>query len=224
MNLPVTIIGVGPGFSFGFDGPTHHGTQDVAIMRSLPEITIYNLSDITLAIACAQMAYESNGPVYVRLDKGKFPVFANEDKDFSEGFRTLKPLRETNIVSTGFMTCQALALAEELEKRSIDVGVVDLYRLKPISSSILSKVIDHSKEIVTIEESSIVGGLGSIMCELLGDHHRNIPVWRIAARDHQFLDYGSREWFHTINGLDVPNLVEWFLNKKPVTYANTSVT
>lgn len=213
MNLPVTIIGVGVGFSFGFDGPTHHGTQDVAIMRALPEITIYNPSDITLASACARLAYESLGPVYVRLDKGVFPVLSMEEENFLDGFRILKPLQDINIVSTGFMTLEALRVTAELEKRSIRVGVVDLYRLKPISEALFFKVLDRSREVVTIEENSIVGGLGSIVCEILADNKdsaKDIRVTRIATRDKQFVCYGTREWFYTRCNLDVNSLVERF--------------
>lgn len=208
MNLPVTIIGVGQGFSFEFDGPTHHGTQDVAIMRAIPEITIYNLSDISLAARAAHLAYRSNGPVYVRLDKGKFPILSDENESFSDGFRILKPLEEVNIISTGFMTPQALVVAAELEKRSVHVGLVDLYRLKPIDDAFFHKVLKPSAEIVTLEESSFVGGIGSIVCEILADKGSDVRVRRFAIQDRQFISYGSRGWFHAQNGLDVPSIVE----------------
>ena len=74
MNLPVAIIGAGAGLSFGNDGPTHHAMQDIAVMRILPEITILNPCDGPSAAACARIAYESNTPVYVRIDKGEFPA------------------------------------------------------------------------------------------------------------------------------------------------------
>lgn len=212
MNLPVTIIGVGAGFSFGFDGPTHHGTQDVSLMRSLPEITIYNPSDAAVASACAHLAYKSRGPVYVRLDKGKFPGLTKEGEDFSDGVRIVRPLRGTNIVATGFMTAQALLVADELERKGVRVGVVDLYRLKPIPEAFVARVIDPSKRIVTLEEHSLVGGLGSIVCEQVADHQRHVSVKRIGVKDRQFVEYGSREWFHTVNGLDVAAVVEALLD------------
>ena len=220
MNLPVTIIGVGAGFSFGFDGPTHHGTQDIAIMRALPEMTIYNPSDISLASACAQLAYKSHGPVYVRLDKGRFPVLSSEADDFSEGFRVLKPLQDINIVSTGFMTPRTLFIATELEKRSIYVGVVDLFRLKPIGERFILKVLGRSKEIVTVEENSIVGGVGTIVAEVLADNQMNIRLRRVAAQDKQFIQYGSREWFHATNRLDEASIVASFLSQPETTDVN----
>ena len=208
MHLPVTIVGIGTGFSFEFDGPTHHGNMDVAVMRSLPEITIYNPSDITFASACVDLAYESEGPVYIRLDKGKFPVLSEEGSDFSDGFRVVKPLREVNVVSTGFMTAQTLLAAEALEERGVSVGVVDLYRLKPISDAFCSTLLESSQQVVTVEESSIIGGVGTIVAEVLAEAGSSIRVSRLAVPDKQFLEYGSREWFHTKNGLDPASLVE----------------
>ncbi len=208
MRLPVTIIGAGAGFSFGFDGPTHHGTQDIAIMRSLPEISIYNLSDSSLASASVHLAYSSREPVYIRLDKGEFPELGSTEDDFSDGFRVLKPLQPVNIVSTGFMTLQALSVAEELGKRSIDVGVVDLYRLKPVGGTFIQKVLKCSQEIVTIEENSMIGGIGSIVAEMVADEQVNVNIRRLAVQDKQFIGYGSREWFHDRNHLDVNSLAE----------------
>ena len=207
MNLPVTMIGVGPGFSFEFDGPTHHGTQDVTIMRAIPEIIIYNLSDISLAARAAHLAYRANGPVYVRLDKGKFPILSDESEDFSDGFRVLRPLEEVNIVSTGFMTLQALMVADELAKHSVQVGVVDLYRLKPIDDGLFHTILEPSRKIVTLEESSRVGGIGSIVSEILADKGSDVGLKRFASQDKQFISYGSRGWFHAQNNLDVASIV-----------------
>lgn len=208
MKLPVTIIGVGPGFSFEYDGPTHHGVQDVALMRALPEMTIYNLSDISLATASAQLAYRAKEPVYIRLDKGKFPSFSESTETFSQGFRILKPLTDLNIVSTGFMAPRSMEVAEELAKRSLNVGVVDLYRLKPIDASFFEQVIGPSQNLVTIEENSIVGGLGSIVAEVAADGGGTAKIHRVAVDDEQFLTYGRRDWHHQKMGMDQNSLVE----------------
>jgi len=208
LNLPVTIIGTGPGFSFGFDGPTHHATMDLAIMRSLPELTIYNPSDSPLATTCAQMAYEASGPVYVRLDKGTFPVLGDGLADHTKGYRVIRPLRETNIVSTGFMSSQAVQVAYKLEEFGMKVGVVDLFRPKPVSDDFADQILGKSKRIVTMEDSSVTGGIGSLVSDLASELGTGIPIARLGVQDKQFITYGEREWFHEINGLDVDSLVE----------------
>ena len=137
MNLPVVIIGAGAGFSFGFDGPTHHGTQDVAVMRALPEMEIWNLADAGIAAACAKLAAKTTHPMYIRLDKGKFPDFYQPEENISAGFKLLKPLQKINLVSTGFMTQQAMQTAQALELQSVSVGVVDVSRLKPLNQDLI---------------------------------------------------------------------------------------
>jgi len=96
MRLPVTIIGSGPGLSYSSDGPTHHAIQDILIMRALPEMTILNPGDSTTAVAAARIAYRSQGPVYVRIDKGKLPLLYENDEDFSAGLSLLKKGRFDN--------------------------------------------------------------------------------------------------------------------------------
>ena len=94
MKLPVVIVGLGVGLSFSFDGPTHHGIQDISVMRSLPEIDIYNPCDTDSAQKCADIAYLSECPVYVRIDKGMFPDIYNEHKQGLEyGYCNIKCIR-----------------------------------------------------------------------------------------------------------------------------------
>lgn len=207
MNLPVTIIGAGAGFSFGFDGPTHHGTQDLAVMRALPELTIYNPSDSASAAEIAKIAYISKTPVYIRLDKGKFPSFYEAGENLSKGFKTLKPLTDTNILATGYMTGQAMAAARELEAKGKKVGVVDVYRVKPLAEELV-QIVNKSKKLFVLEENCAAGGFGSAVSELLLDHGKSAPVKRLAIPDKQFLSYGDRDWFHKTNGLDVASLVK----------------
>lgn len=202
MRLPVTIIGVGAGITYGSDGPTHHAVQDVAIMRALPDITIFNPSDSVTAAGVARLAYESRNPVYVRLDKGKPPVLYDQTEQFKDGLMLLKPGRELIIITTGIMVHQAFKVAEKLSEHSIDVGIIDLYRLKPINKEMLLDLVGRSIPIVTIEEHSIVGGIGSAVCEILTDAGIDVPVKRIGIPEVPCRGYGSREWMHLFYGLD----------------------
>ena len=170
-----------------------------------------NPSDSTLASACAQVAYKSNAPMYVRMDKGKFPALYSEEDNFSDGLKVIKEISDINMISTGFMTQQAVKVADELKKHSIDAGVIDLYRIKPINEALLLKLISQSKQLITIEENSIVGGIGTVISELLTDNQKNIPLKRIALEDKQYFDYGSREWLHKLYKIDTDGVVEQLL-------------
>jgi transketolase len=203
MNLPVVIAGVGSGFSFAFDGPTHHGTQDVAVMRALPEMTIFNPGDTVGAAACAQLALAARTPVYVRVDKGAFPALHDPKNRFEAGFLILRPLAETNLASTGYMTPIAVEVADSLALNGFRVGVVDVFRLKPLSGELVRDVFEKSRWIVTMEEHAISGGLGTAVSEVVADRGLALRLLRLGAADQQVLRYGSREWQLAREGLSV---------------------
>ena len=95
-----------------------------------------------------------------------------------------------------------------------------MYRIKPVGGFFIAKVIDQSKEIVTIEENSIVGGIGTIISEIIADNRKNVQIKRFAIQDKQFVCYGSREWFHSVNGLNIDAILKNFLNKKEISRVN----
>jgi transketolase len=207
MGLPVTIVGSGVGFCYGSDGPTHHPLQDLAIMRALPSLTILSPADAVATAACADIAYGAEGPCYVRLDKGVFPSLYRPGHDFSRGFDVLTPGRDVLLIATGAMVHRALAVAGGLGASGVAAGVLDLHRIKPLAPQALQHVLAGTRRLVTLEEGSVVGGVGSLVAELLADAGRAMPLKRVAAPDRDVDAYGSREWLHARVGLDVPSIV-----------------
>ena len=212
MNLPVTILGVGPGLTYGNDGPTHHGTQDIAIMRALPEITILNPSDAIMAAASINIGYKNSGPTYIRIDKGKVPEIYNQESDFQDGLAELEDGSDLTIIATGIMTHQALKAAQELNNRGLSTGVVDLYRIKPLNKEKLLKIVNNSKCLVTLEENSIVGGIGSAISEFLTDNGKIIPLKRIALPDTHCFESGDRNSLLAFYNLDIDGIIKTILN------------
>ncbi len=212
MRLPVTIIGVGAGITYSSDGPTHHAIQDMALMRALPEMTILNPAEPVSAAASARIAYESRTPVYVRIDKGKLPALYKDDEDFFNGLALLKKGRDLIIITTGVMVHSAFRVADKLAEHSIDAGIIDLYRIKPVNEELLLELIDQSNRIVTLEEHSIVGGIGSAVSELLVDRGKALPLKRIGIPDKNSVGYGDRGWMHAFYGLDVDNITRTILD------------
>ncbi len=208
MKLPVVIIGAGAGFSFPFDGPTHHATIDIGIMRLLPEITILNPIDTNSAKYSAQVAYTSSSPVYVRLDKGKHNNIYKNENEAKRGFKEIFNARKKNVISTGYMSQVLLRLFEENQNLTQEFGLFDIYQIKPLPSKFLKK-IEKSKVIITIEENSLSGGLGTIITEYIADNKLKIKLKRIASRDEQFFAYGSREHLLKINKLNRHFLLEY---------------
>ena len=196
MNLPVTIVGAGAGFSFGYDGPTHHGHQDLSSMRLLPEMSIMELSSNDLAMKSVKYSLGGNGPCYVRLDKGRFPNWSAEEVDFNKGYRILRPLQKHNIVTNGFMAERVCGVADKLAGIGQDYGVIDLFLVKPVADIFTTEILLGSENIISVEESCGMGGLGSLLADLISFNNLSCRLNKIAAPDRQFIEYGTRDWFH----------------------------
>jgi transketolase len=215
MNVAVTAIGVGAGFSYDDSGPTHHSTEDLSIMRALPNMTIWNASDSIMAAHLAEMACQTTTPAYVRLDRQVLPVLYAESakEDFSQGLTPLKTGKDVCIIATGNMVHNALTVAEQLAAQSIDAGVIDLYRLKPLNIDGLLTQISHCKRLVTLEEHLLIGGLGSAVAELLVDSGVSLPLKRFGVQDAYIYAYGGRENIQRLCNIDIETvtwtIVEW---------------
>lgn len=221
MNIPVTVVGVGAGFSYDDSGPTHHSTEDIAIMRVLPNMTILSPSDSVMAAKSAEMSCKMAGPNYVRLDREILPPIYNQDDSFYDGLTNLKTGKDVSIISTGNMVHRAIEVSNKLKEHSIDAGVVDLYRIRPINEELLWQNVKQSKRIVTLEEQLISGGMGSAVAEILIDNGKTVPLKRIGIPDKYYYAYGGRNNIQTICGLDTVSvsktILEW-LQRSDITY------
>jgi len=191
MKIPVRVVGIGAGFSYDDSGPTHHTTEDIAIMRAIPNLTIFSPADSIAASKIAEMTYKENKPVYIRLDRKVQPIIYEENEDFEKGFKELKQGFDVCIVSTGNMVHEALKIAKRLEENGKVVGVIDIYKLKPINPEII-RVLSKYKKIVSLEEQLLDGGFGSIISELITDNFLQLRLKRIGIKDYIYC-YGGRE-------------------------------
>lgn len=212
MNIPVTAVGVGSGFSYDDSGPTHHSTEDIAIMRALPNMIVLNSSDSVMAAKFAEMSYQLSKPNYVRLDREVLPVIYSKDSDFHDGLTSFKAGKDVCIIATGNMVHQAFEISGKLEEHSIKAGVVDLYRIKPVNQKLLLEVIEGSKKLVTLEENLINGGIGSLVAEVLADNGKPSPLKRFAIPDKYYYAYGGRKNLQSLCGLDVDSVTTRILD------------
>jgi transketolase len=208
MKIPVTCIGVGAGFSYEDSGPTHHTTEDISIMRALPNIVILNSTDNIMAVAFADISVKSKSPIYVRLDREPLADLYDKKETFKDGVHSFKKGKDVCIIATGNMVHKALEVAKILKKGKIDAGVVDLYRLKPVNKTLLEKLMKESKKIVTLEEHLIDGGLGSIIAEIIADKNLKLPLKRLAIPDKYCYTYGGREAIRKTIRLDTKSVVD----------------
>ena len=207
MNLPITLIGLGSGLSYNNDGPSAHGIIDIGLIRLLPNITILNPSDPISCAKFADIAFKNQSPTYVRLDKSQQLVIYGENEKFDQGFYFFDRGNTICIISTGIMVHKALELSNYLNSISIKTSVIDLYKLKPIDKSNLIKTISKFEFISILEENSSIGGLGSIISELLTDYNIVIPLKKFNLGDLHCFDYASREWLHKKYKIDNETII-----------------
>ena len=210
MNVPVCIIGLGSGYSFSYDGPTHHATQDIAIMRTLPEITILNPCDQISSRDAARTCYHKSGPVYVRIDKGA-PEIIHDEESCRAGIKELSNVSDIKIFSTGYMTHFANEIANSLD---FDVDVVDMYVLKSLNQEKILDILKGSRQIFSLEENTLIGGLGSMLCEIIVDNNIDVKMKRFALEDKQEFEFGSRKWLMANGGLDKKEIIKTIMDIK----------
>lgn len=171
-HLNVKIGATHAGISVGEDGATHQCNEDIALMRSIPGMVVINPSDDIEAKAAVKAAYHHNGPVYLRFGRLAVPVI-NDKPDYSfelgKGI-VLKDGSDITIVATGLCVAAALEAAEKLEKAGIHARVINIHTIKPFDEEIILKAAWETKKIVTVEEHSVIGGLGSAVCDCLSAH------------------------------------------------------
>lgn len=183
-EVNVKIGATHAGISVGEDGATHQCNEDIALMRTIPGMVIMNPSDDIEAKACVKAAYEHKGPVYMRFGRLAVPVINdNPDYKFELGKGvTLKEGNDITIVATGLEVYQALDAAKLLEADGINARVINIHTIKPIDEDIIVKAAKETKKIFTVEEHSIIGGLGSAVCDVVCDKAPTL-VYKIGIRD-----------------------------------------
>ncbi len=183
-NLHVIIGGAHAGISVGPDGATHQALEDIALMRSLPNMTVLSPCDATqTALAVNAAVTNCNGPVYIRFGREAVPDFTDENQEFEIGKgQLLKEGNEVSIIATGHMVWEALQAAYRLENKGISARVINIHTIKPIDIEIIIKAAKETGAIVTAEEHQIMGGFGSAVAEVVVQNYP-IPMEFIGMND-----------------------------------------
>lgn len=183
-HLNVKIGATHAGISVGEDGATHQCNEDIALMRTIPGMTIINPSDDVEAKQAVESAILHNGPVYMRFGRLAVPVINDKDTykfELGKGV-TLKQGNDVTIVATGLMVNEALQAHEMLKADGINARVVNIHTIKPIDKELISKCAEETGLIVTAEEHSVIGGLGSAVAEVVTESCP-VPVIRVGVND-----------------------------------------
>lgn len=215
-NQNVKIVGTGAGTVYSALGPTHHTTEDLGGLRGLPNLTIFSPASPLEVKKVTKAAYEIKGPVYIRLGTNKEKEVYNEDYNFeiSKGVE-IKKGNDITIISTGSILVDVLKASQLLDQENISVRIINIHTIKPLDKDIIINAVKETKAIITVEDHSITGGLGSAVAEVIAESGFGIEFKRIGLKDAFAIGYGTHEEVKDNNKIginDIYNVAKGMLN------------
>lgn len=196
-HLPIRLIANGGGLVYAPLGPTHLAIEDIAIMRSLPNMTVVAVSDAEEMTRFMEKSLDYPHPIYIRMAKGGDKVVSKAEHGFEIGkailLRDVKSPKPVVLMTTGITTSRALDAAEALEKEGIHCRVLHIHTIKPLDMQAVLEQAESASLVVTIEEHTLVGGLGSAVAECLMDHGVSVPMKRLGIPDVFAKHYGGQD-------------------------------
>lgn len=208
-NSNVKICATHAGITVGEDGATHQMLEDIGMMKAIPNMTVICPSDDTQTKWIIKEISKIDGPVYVRLSRLATPVIYEEDNQFEIGKGVqIGNGTDATIIAAGVTVAEALKAQEILKGKGIDVRVVDMHTIKPIDKELIIKCAKETKRIITIEDHSTIGGLGSSVCDVLSENYPT-KVEKMGIND-KFGESGKAEELMRFYGIDAQAIVEKF--------------
>ena len=194
------------GISVGEDGATHQCNEDIALMRTIPGMVIINPADSVEAVAAVKAAYEHEGPVYLRFGRLAIPVFNDaETYDFQLGKGIiLREGKDCTIIATGLCVSESLAAADILAEHGVEAQVINIHTIKPLDEELIISAAQKTKRIFTVEEHSVIGGLGSAVADVLSE---NCPtkLTKLGIKDKYGHSGSAKALLHEV-GLDAEGI------------------
>ncbi|MEG1304010.1 MAG: transketolase C-terminal domain-containing protein, partial [Oscillospiraceae bacterium] len=206
----VKIIGTHGGTSFGQAGSTHHAIEDIAMVRSLANLKVIVPADGYETANAIRAAYEIDGPVYIRINRGFDQVVYNTENygfEFGKGV-LMNDGDDITVIANGSCVFQAIQAARILESDyKINVRVINLHTIKPIDKEIILKAVEETRRIITVEDHTVIGGLGTAVGEVVLESGKACAFKKLGINDH-FSELGFHEDLLSINGIDAENIVK----------------
>ena len=208
-NLNVKICSTHAGITVGEDGATHQMLEDISLMRTLPNMKVLSPADDVETKWAIEEAYKTKGPVYVRLSRLATPIIYEENQKFELGkMIQIGEGTDATIFGTGDVLAEAIKAKEKLKKKEIDIRVIDVHTIKPIDEDMIIKCAKETKRLISLEDHSVIGGLGSAISEVLTSKYP-AKLERIGIND-QFGKSGKAEELIKFYHLDSDSIVQRF--------------
>ncbi len=206
----VKIFATHGGISVGKDGASHQMIEDLTLMRVLPNMTVLAPSDATQTRRLVELMATTKGPMYARIGRANAPLLYKKedlkDIEIGKGMMT-KDGSDVTIIACGTMVDQAVDAQEHLAKEKVSARVIDMHTIKPLDEKLILKCVKDTNAIVTVEEHSVIGGLGGAVSEVLAEHSSSIPFKRIGVQD-IFCESGEPDELFDKYGLSTPHIMK----------------
>lgn len=208
-NANVKIVCVGGGFTYGPLGMSHHATEDIAVMRAMPDVTVFAPGDAAEAAACTKAMYETPGTCYLRLGRGGEPKIHENAVDFTVGKAIeIRQGKRVALFSTGAVYEEVAGAAKMLENAGITPAVYTFSSVKPIDKALIKKCAAEFELITTVEEHNIVGGFGSAVAEVMATVPCKARLALIGLEDKYSSTVGSQKYLREIYGMSAEKIFE----------------
>lgn len=201
-NLNVKLVGIGSGLTYSTLGPSHHTTEDIGLLRSLPNLVVFSPATRAEVKWMMKEAYKIKGPVYIRLSNNKEEYY-KEGTDFLLGRPSVvKEGKDVTIMVTGTIVNEVMQAAKALEEDGINAEVVSVHTLKPLDTEKIAELAQRTGRLITVEEHNVIGGLYSAIAESMAKENVMVPNLPIGLYDTFAVDYGQLSAVRKANGLD----------------------
>ena len=211
-NLNVKIVGVGAGFSYGPYAHTHHGLEDIGILRTLANLTILCPGDPIETTLATEAMLDYIGPVYLRLGRAGEPNIHKTIPSFKIGKGILiEDGTDVTIIGTSTFLQRAWEVTSSLKEKGLQVRLISMHTIKPLDTQIILESTRKTTALFTLEEHSVIGGLGSAVAEVLTENRVNVIFKRIGVPDRFTKAIGNQEYMRKVNGLSAQQITETIL-------------
>jgi transketolase len=208
-NQNVRVIGGGAGLCYGSAGGTHHALEDVSLMRSIPNMTVICPGDPYEVTAAVKYSLGHTGPLYIRLGRDGDPLIHAGDVTLQLGKAiALRNGSDACLIATGNILGNALKAADKLQKQGVSTRLISMPFIKPIDRDAILGAARETGAVFTVEEHSLIGGLGSAVAEVLVEAGKPVRFQRLAIPDRFFKEVGSQKYLRSLVGLSVDGIVE----------------